>query len=201
MQIWSVPRLWPGDAVFVVAGGPSFTREQAELLRGRRVIAINSAWRTVPFADVLLFGDRRWWMELGQKTTGAFAGELVTTSNSVSDPRVRNLYKLAPPKWATDPRYLTMKWTTATAAVNFACHAGAAAVALLGLDGRDAPGGRRHNHDDRYPWPPRADSYQRHADEFKSVARAIAAQGVTVVNCSPGSAHDCWPKRPLEEML
>src|SRR4029450_12910778 len=83
---WSVPREWPGETVFIVGGGPSVLQQDLGLLRGRRVIVINSSFYSVPWADILYFGDYRWWNEPENKAAIAgFAGRAVTVSQFVSD--------------------------------------------------------------------------------------------------------------------
>jgi len=60
-EFWTVPRLWPGETVFIIGGGPSVRGQNIEALRGRRVIAINSSYLVAPWADYLIFADERWW--------------------------------------------------------------------------------------------------------------------------------------------
>lgn len=68
---WSVPRVWAGETVFILGGGPSLQGFDAEILRGRgRVIAINSAGLArppgekseptphAPWADLLYWADK-----------------------------------------------------------------------------------------------------------------------------------------------
>lgn len=201
MAEWAVPKLWPGKRVFVVAGGPSFTPEHAEMLRGRPVIAVNSAWRSVPFCDVLIFGDARWWRQIGRNTTKDFKGEIVGTCAGDMGAPVRMLQRLHPPRWASDPRFVSMRWTTITGALNFADHAGASDIVICGLDGKLATDGTRHHHGEAYPWPLKADSFANHAAELASVAPAIAKRGITVTIANPDSLADCWPKAKLETLL
>jgi hypothetical protein len=61
-----VSRAWEGKTVVCIAGGPSLTKEQLELVRAARerdavrVIVINDAYLIAPWADVLYFADARW---------------------------------------------------------------------------------------------------------------------------------------------
>ena len=83
---YPVPREWPGETVFIVGGGPSVLGVDLEALRGRRVIAINSSVYAVPWADILYFGDWRWWHEPENKAAVAsFPGRVVTTSRMVAE--------------------------------------------------------------------------------------------------------------------
>lgn len=58
--IWTPQPLFWGETVFCVACGPSLTGAIAGRLKGRRVIAVNSAVYLVPWADVLFFTDAGW---------------------------------------------------------------------------------------------------------------------------------------------
>lgn len=58
--IWTPEPLYQGETVFCVACGPSLTTAIAGKLKGRRIIAVNSAVDLVPFADVLFFTDAGW---------------------------------------------------------------------------------------------------------------------------------------------
>lgn len=50
---------WNGHSVVVVGGGPSLRGFDWELLRGKRIIAINRAYISVPWADVFFTEDLR----------------------------------------------------------------------------------------------------------------------------------------------
>jgi hypothetical protein len=61
MQWWRVAPEWADETAFIVAGGTSVQQLDLALLRGRRVIAVNSSYEVVPFADFLFFNDASWW--------------------------------------------------------------------------------------------------------------------------------------------
>jgi len=117
---WSVPREWPGETVFIVGGGPSVLGLELEALRGRRVIAINSSVYKLPWADILYFGDWRWWNEPHNRAAVAsFRGRVVTTSRMVSeDKKVLVCRAAKPPGLAQQHDSLMQKWTSLTAATN-----------------------------------------------------------------------------------
>ncbi|MER9355549.1 methyltransferase domain-containing protein [Mesorhizobium sp. M0514] len=191
--MWAVPREWTGETVFILAGGASVLSQDLSLLSGRRVIAINSAWKTYPQADVLFFADTRWWTKFHPDFGG-----LVVTTCAWSDKRIKNLKKIAPGKGiATRPDTLALETTSVTGAINLAVHFGASRIVLLGVDGQIVKG-QRHHHTDAYPWPFKGDSFGKHAAEFRAVAASIP---VPVINCSPVSNLDIWPKMTLEEAV
>jgi len=144
---WTVPHEWPGETVFIVAGGPSVLGQDLGSLRGRRVIAINSSVFTVPWADALFFGDWRWWNEReNQAAVASFSGRVVTTSRTVPDRKVHVCCKTKPPGLALERNSLMQRWTSLTAATNLAAHlvGPGGSIVWLGADGQKAADGRTH---------------------------------------------------------
>ena len=102
-----------------------------------------------------------------------------------------------PGRFAADADTLAMQWTSVTPAINLAIHFGAARVVLLGVDGNFAADGRRHCHDDRYPWPYVPGCFDRHAEEFRRIAPSARDMDVEIVNANPDSRIDAWPRMPI----
>jgi hypothetical protein len=84
--------------------------------------------------------------------------------------------------------------------LNIATLAGAKEVILLGLDGRPAEDGRQNFHGG-HPWPTPQAFYEAMRKGFSAVEHDLEASGVRVVNASPGSAIDSFPKMGLAEAL
>ena len=203
MKFWSVPREWPGETVFIIAGGPSVLGQDLDALRGRRVIAINSSVHAVPWADYLYFGDWRWWYEPENRAAAkSFAGRVVTTSR-VPDKRALVCRKAKPPGLAVAADSLMQRWTSLTAATNLAAHlVGAGGTIIwLGADGRKAADGRTHHHKP-HPWPHLAGCYDRHREDLVTIIPSLKALGITAYNASPGTAWaDLLPLIDLQEAL
>lgn len=213
---WSVPRLWDGEPAFIVGGGPSVLGQNLELLRGRRVIAINSSFASVPFADMLFFGDERWWTYANRAAApikaAAFAGTIVTTC-SVKHPRVNRLRNSKPPKPARhrpllpltlsdDPSAVPVRRTSFTGAINVVVLAGAAPLVLLGADGQRGADGRCHHHDPHPPaLVPTQGCWDQHRAELAQLDVGLKQRGIAVINASPGSAWELWPVMTLEEAI
>lgn len=197
----SIAREWEGETAFVLAGGASVKNLDLSPLKGRRVIAINSAVLAWPEADILFFADARWWSDppTGWKADiGAFKGRFITTSGG-GPPDVTRLMKVDPSTGiANRPNQLALARTSVTGTINLAIHLGCRRVVLLGADGRHGNAGERHHHGATYPWPFIKGSFDLHAAEFKAVAPSIERHGVEVVNANPDSAISVWPKVPFE---
>jgi hypothetical protein len=204
MNFWSVPREWPGETVFIIGGGPSVLGQDLELLRGRRVIAINSSVFALPWADVLYFGDWRWWNEPENKAAVAgLDGRVVTTSSLVKDQKVLFCRKAFGPGLAAKPDTLYQRWTSLTAATNLAAHliGPGGTIVWLGADGKHAANGRTHHHK-QHPWPARPGCYDRQHEDLVTIIPSLQELGIAGYNASPGTAWtDLLPVVNLENIL
>ena len=196
LPLWSVPREWPGETAFIVAGGPSVANQNLELLRGRKVIAINSSYERVPWADILIFGDNRWFREHRDKIL-TLSCRLVTVAATANDPKIMRLGKHKPPGMSSDPTRLTMRRTTLSAALNLAALMGCIKIVLLGADGKVGANGRAHHHSP-HKWPQVEGCWDVQAEELRTLVDPLKSQGIEVLNASPGSAWDMWPIVSLE---
>lgn len=197
--MWRITPEWRGEVGVILAGGPSVLSQDLSLLRGRRVIAINSAWLTWPAADILFWADDKWFQRFGAR---GFAGRKVTCSQIVPN-GVLGLSKVTRPNTlARDPGKVGMKHTSLAGAIGVGVHLGLRGIALLGADGRFAPDGRRHHHDTPYVWEPLKNWSQLHHAELLGLVEPLRERGVDIINASPGSAwEDIWPVMNLGEAL
>lgn len=199
---WSVQREWPGETAFIIGGGPSVLGQDLEALRGRRVIAINSSVYAVPWADVLFFGDWRWWDD-NRAAVDSFAGRVVTTSRLVPDRKVLVCRKANPPGLATERNSLAQKWTSLTAATNLAAHlvGPGGTIVWLGADGQIAADGRTHHHKP-HRWAHKPGCYDKQKADLVTIVPSLDALGIAGYNASPGTAWaDLLPLIDLEEAL
>lgn len=204
MQFWSVPREWPRETAFIVGGGPSVLRQDLELLRGRRVIVINSSVYKMPWADFLYFGDWRWWNEPdNQAAVANFRGRVVTTSRLVRDEKVLTCRTANPPGLELQQDSLMQKWTSLTAATNLAAHlvGSGGTIVWLGADGRIAVDGRTHHHNP-HRFPHRPGCYDKQHADLVTIVPSLQALKISLFNASPGTAWaDLAPVVRLEDML
>jgi hypothetical protein len=200
---WTVPREWPGQTVFIVGGGPSVLGQNLEALRGRRVIVINSSVYAVPWADILYFGDFRWWND-NRAVVTSFAGRVVTVSRMVSaDKKVLVCRKTNPPGLAREHNSLMQKWTSFTAATNLAAHliGPGGTIVWLGADGRKAADGRCHHHKP-HRWISRPDCYDKHRADLLTIVPSLRTLKIAAFNASPGTAWgDILPAISLDDVL
>jgi hypothetical protein len=198
---WTCPRLYPGETIVILAGGPSLDTEDiatvavAHVLGLCRVIAVNSTWRKFRTADVLYGGDCAWWnanldaqawpgLKIGCSQIGAERWPAVV--NKINHLRNEGI--------ETEPHLVGAGTNSGHQAINIAVHLGGARVLLLGYEFGAGRGGQLHHHAD-HPEPlrnPDPVSFARWLRLIETTAAPLAVLGIDIVNCSRVSAITCF---------
>lgn len=202
-----------GETVVVIGGGPSLTPEQVRqvyLAWGKAevsVIGVNDAYRLAWWVDLLFAADLKWWRwhieavaeKLAWWSRCATIDPLVPASWGVQ--LLRNAGRGdGPGETAVHPDRDTVYTgaSSASMAVQIAAKAGAKRVLLLGIDCKPGPDGRMHWFGD-HPVTTPAYVFERYQVPcWRALAAAI---DIEVINCTPGTALDVFPKMQLSEAL
>lgn len=195
--LWHVPHgMWKGETVYIVGGGPSFLAVDPERLRGRRVIALNRSFETVPFADVLLLADNRLFTDSDIRPgILSFKGQVIGLYPDYKDqdPRFAIMRRVKPPGFSDRRDTLTCSCTIMTAGIDFAQKAGAARLVLFGADGKKDKKGRAHHHREYTRWALIESRWAAHRIALETLVEPLKIRGIEVLNASPGSAWPIWP--------
>lgn len=205
--LWSVPRLFNNSPVIVMATGPSLTQAQVDACRDYPVIAINNAYEYAPWAMMLYAADRKWWecyWNAGALPGGpgakTFKGLKVTTE-SVFDASIRRIESDGVRGFSPDPRFVRTGKNSAYQGAHIAVHLGGNPVLLLGCDCRRPEAGPTHFFGDHprriQSWSP----YDSWIGYWRTLADALRPRAVEIINCTPGSAIDAFPRMTLKEAL
>lgn len=224
-----VLRAWEGRAVALLAGGPSLTPDLFERVRAEReadrlrAIAINDSYLLAPWADVHYAADVKWhvWHTAGvdkpalglraedvRVRWASFPGQRCTIQPSERHvpETVHVMRNRDHPNYGAgvslDPQFLATGRHGGFQALNLAILAGVARILLLGYDARSSDAGGRHWHGSH---PIETDApesrYTTFRQAFVESQHSIKASGVTVINCSPISTIETFPRMTLEEAL
>ena len=200
---WRVPRLWPGGECFIIGGGPSVKHVDVDALRGRRVIAVNMAYKLGDWIDVLFFGDCRWLRD-NVKGLSTFAGLKVTTCEQHRGRPGIHVVKRrnSPQGLSSDPATVTWNLSSGACAINLAVHFGVKRIVLLGYDMK-SQGATHHWHDYYVPARKgkRYNPYTRFTKPFPSIAEALKKKKIECVNACDDSALNVFPVIKLEDVL
>jgi hypothetical protein len=190
---------WKDATAFIIGGGPSLRDIDLSVLKGQRVIAINSSYQIVPFADFLIFSDFNWWDHHRTRLDG-FKGQLVCASRSPIDSRLLMVRRKIPPGLDQPNDCLPIQFTTATGAMGLAIKLGAKKLVLLGIDGRIAADGKSHHHKS-HAWPLVEGWQGRHRGDLEKMVRPLKERGIEVVLASPSAYEDLWPLVMLSSLF
>lgn len=212
---WTITPEWKGETAFIIAGGTSVLKQDLTRLVGRRVIALNSSYEIYPAADILFFGDRRWYYDHFKRPAFvAFQGRKATCCAADTTrlaPGLLRLKRATPtrdlntgvygPGFAHDCSTVVSNRTNLQGAMNMAAHLGVARIVLLGADMCRGEGGRSHHHAP-HQWQnkPGNSTWDIQLPQLRLIAEPLRQLGIEVINTSPISRIDWWPKINLEDV-
>ena len=94
-----------------------------------------------------------------------------------------------------------MNGNSGAGAINLAYHFGARRILLIGMDMKPGANGEKHWHPDHPKPMVQGQQFEEWRLKMGVLAKDLAAEGVTVINCTPGSALTCFPMSDLEQEL
>ncbi len=206
-RLAKVERAWDGETAVCIATGPSLTAEQVEVVRraGARTIAVNDAYLLAPFADVAYFADVKWWnWHKDRAEWKSFAGEKCSIfvggnqkTSTASEAAVNLLMNASAMGFSSDPGSICTGSNSGYQAINIAILAGARRVVLIGYDCKATD--RDHffgAHPDKSRPP-----FETIRQRFRETIEPARKMGVEILNATPGSALDAYPRIGLAESL
>lgn len=169
----------------------------------------------MPWADLLYACDARWWRH--HKGVMDFVGERWSSHHEDSSndkTQVAKQFGLSlvygkdSSRFSTNPAVIAYGKNSGFQAVNLALHkiGWNGRILLVGFD-MQASNGKRHFFGDHPAPMHRAKSpsdlvlYFRGFTDAFARAAAVLPKGVEIINCTPGSALNCFPKMDLVDAL
>lgn len=181
MTYWTVPPMFAGRTVAVLASGPSMSQEAADRVQHLPRIVVNTTYRLAPDADLIYSSDGPWWK--------AHPDALECTGIKVSiedlpghrqdiDRRVLILRNSGRRGFDPNPDALRTHNNSGACAVQIAAHAKAARILLVGMD---MDGDHWHG---PHPDPltnPTPHSMAEWRSDFRELTAILAGRGIDVV--------------------
>jgi uncharacterized Rossmann fold enzyme len=182
---------WQGETVYIIGGGPSL-REMDLTGLGGKIIAINEAGLTkCPEADVLFFGDFRWYEWNKPRLKHYLGQEIVTRGYDYMYPAHIQVLQ-----WDKSfPIHPSLQAVgglcSGGSALDFAYKRGAGKIVLLGFDMNSEGEQNWHNRHRELG----GISRERMIASFEKVDIPVE-----IINATPNSALTCFPYRPLGDV-
>jgi hypothetical protein len=201
----------------LIATGPTLTLPQVEAARRRgfALAGCNNVWESVPDLELLYGCNLQWWRHYWSPQLAAHPAEKWTTNREAADAFGLNwIAERNAPGLSTDPSIVHHGHGSGYTLLNLAYLMGATRIVLLGYSLRYAPdydgrakriGGEARHFFGEYPkelqhWPSAKVRDGVHV-ELLDLYRSVAKQGlVEIVNCTPGSALDCFPRADIDDL-
>jgi hypothetical protein len=192
--------------VVVVASGPTLPDLTDYVAKAHDndwfIIAVQDAWRLVPYADMLYGCDAKWWAHHGPNLT--FEGERWSTHDDVTNQKIERKngangeinFRAADydlnliegrqlPAFSLENNCIHYGDNSGFQAVNIALHLGAKQIALIGFDHRVVSGKRHFFGDHPKGWG--SGEFAGWMKKWEYGRRSLP-EDVTVYNCTPNSA-------------
>ena len=223
---WQVPRMWNGEDVWIIGGGPSTMRQfdvpeqviQSVIEKGqslsvyseyfrplhdKHVIGVNVAYMIGTWIDMVFFGDSNFFLKQ-EHGLARFPG-LKVSCHPQTD-RIVWIKYLAHDKThskgiSSNPRLVSWNQNSGAAAINVAAHAGAKRIILLGFDMSLDKQGATHWHSIYRQGKKVIPPFQKHLKGFPMIAIDARRMGIEILNASPESAIRCFKKVTVKEIL
>jgi hypothetical protein len=194
---------WKGKRAFVVGGGPSLRGFDFSRLRGERIIAVNRAFEFLPFAEILLSMDFRFFSDVRlTKEFQAFRGRKIWIDTKGFPYKGVETLKSGPADGMT-ARFsegIATGGNSGHAALNLALILGADLIYLLGFDFKHGEDGRTHFHPG-YGYVDRPGKLDEYLARLEAAAPAIRASGRSVINLSQDSALKGFETERFESIV
>jgi hypothetical protein len=197
------------NAVVSGASPPNVYSPYMESIHKKHVIGINVAYLIGDWIDMVFFGDGNFF-NMHKQRLAEFPGLRVCCDpQAAKEPWIKGLARDKEHSKGISPHPDKVGWNhnSGAAAISVAVHTGAKRIILLGFDMKLDSRNMQHWHDlygkgeirdvrklQKLP-------FERHLRGFGQIALDAKRMGVEILNCSPNSAIDTFPRYSLKELL
>jgi hypothetical protein len=174
-------------------------------IHDKHVIGINNAYQIGDWIDILFFGDASWYHAHAPRL-GTWPGLKVSSAPFFHKTRnnplgVKYLARDGGHKTgiSRNPRCVSWNRNSGAAAISLAAHLGVKQIVLLGFDMRGDSPLITHWHGNHKPGG--NCPFSNHLLNFPNIARDAKSMGIEILNASPHSAIEIFPKVAIKDLL
>lgn len=212
-KIWSPPKIWDNQTAYILGGGPSllgmdYCLGLERLLKDKRVIGVNNAFKFGSWVDVCWFGDTKWF-DWNYKELAEYSGLKVTcnprflTTKGFGEHHVQIMGRGKSNGIEEKVGYVAWNRSSGASAVNFAYHLGCKRIVLLGFD--MCSNGVDHNwhkdHKGKNVNNPDFNPYKRFLKPFKQIKEEADVIGLEILNATVESALTVFPMVNIKDIV
>lgn len=188
---------WTGETVVIVASGPTAVKHDLYAAVGAaKFMVINNSWRLAPWADALFACDHAWWKN--ENGCPDFGGLKITSDHLAS----REYEEIKHVRCSRVTDILNVEaddeigWggNSGFGAINLAVKFKAKRIVLVGFDLRIDKGNHWHGSHPPHMHNPHNGNVYRWRRAIDAAAKVMEQQGIEVLNCSPVSKLENYPK-------
>ena len=192
---------------------PSSYSPYMEALHDKHLIGINAAFRLGNWIEFIFFGDGGFYLK-NRKSLLKHPGLKVSCSPKIDTVRfksagVKYLQRDHNRAKGISKNLHKVSWNNNSggAAISFAVHLGVSRIILLGFDMCNAGDHSQHWHNlygrssGQPPKKPHRLPFHRHLLGFPFIAEDAKKMGIEIINASPNSAIEEFPKVKVKELL
>lgn len=230
-MVWQVPKIWDGEDVWILGGGPSITKQFEipdnivqdvvagrsspsvyspfmECIHDKHVIGINVSYLIGNWIDMMFFGDIGFLLAQMQNLS-KFPGLKVSCHPQTAQ---YNWIKFLPHDKqhrvgiSSNPKAVCWNANSGAASISVAANAGAKRIFLLGFDMKLNETQNQHWHDlyKRHGIKrnkPFTYPFKKHLQGFAQILKDAQVRGISIINVNPDSAIPEFPKVTLKEVV
>lgn len=201
MQFWTASKIWKDSTAFILGGGPSVLEADLSLIKNKRVIGVNNAYKLGDWIDICWFGDSDWYEWHKEKLVN-FSGMIIHCADRhIERPNTKCLRRGEPNGIDIRPTHVSWNNNSGASAINLAYHLGVKRVVLLGFDMQKTKHGQNNWHNDHPKRNPMWNPYPQFLKSFDIIKIDAERLNFEIINATENSALTHFPKIPLEKLI
>lgn len=194
-----IDKIWDNEIVYIIGGGPSLKDFNWNLLKGKKVIAINRAYEVLPWAEVLYWTDSRFY-KWYKSDIDKLNNIKVTCRPFNNMPRDIILLKSNNNnKLDLRPSFISHGNNSGYGAINLAVKMGVKKIYLLGYDMNSKPN-QSHWHNG-YQASHNHSIYGKMISQFDGLNEELERLGIEIFNANPSSKLEIFRKCTIDDAI